>query len=140
MTLEPLLSAPWVIQVHVAGAMLGLLLGVLQFLAPKGTLPHKTIGVFWIVILSTVAVTSIFVRPSIKPGLPFFQWFSFIHIFTVITFYGLAQGMLFLVRGGKNLKMHSRPFLGIFIGGLIVAGILAFALPGRIMHKVVFGG
>ena len=37
------------------------------------------------------------------------------------------------------MKFHSRPFRGMFIFGLIVAGALAF-LPGRIMHEVAFGG
>jgi uncharacterized membrane protein len=35
--------------------------------------------------------------------------------------------------------MHKRSMLGVFIGGLLIAGNLAF-LPGRIMHAVAFGG
>ena len=137
MSLEPLLSAPWVIQVHAFGAMTAFVLGLIQFAAPKGTLPHKTIGALWIILLSAIAVSSIFIRPSVYPGLPFLKWFSWIHIFTLLTFYGIAQGVFLLLRGGPALKFHSRPFTGVFIGGLFIAGVLAF-LPGRIMHQVVF--
>ncbi len=33
---------------------------------------------------------------------------------------------------------HRRAMLGVYIGGILIAGSLAFA-PGRIMHSVVFG-
>ncbi|MEZ5893899.1 MAG: hypothetical protein R3C58_12255 [Parvularculaceae bacterium] len=138
MSLDPLLEAPLVIQIHAFGAMAAFVLGVVQIAAPKGTLPHKTLGAVWLVIMFVVGVASIFVRPSLQPGLPISQWFSPIHLFTVLTFYGIAQGLYLLARGGPQLKFHSRPFVGLFIGGLVVAGVLAF-LPGRIMHKVAFG-
>ena len=139
MSLEPLLSAPWVIQVHAFGAMAGFLLGVIQFTAPKGTLPHRTIGFLWILILTAVGVSSIFIRPSLYPGLPLIKWFSWIHLFTLLTFWAVIQGSILLIRGGPALKFHARPFRGLFIGGLVIAGALAF-LPGRIMNQVVFGG
>ena len=139
MSLEPLLSAPWVIQVHAFGAMSAFVLGVVQFAAPKGTLPHKAIGIVWIALMSAIAISSIFIRPALMPGTPFLQWFSPIHIFTIMTIYSVVQGTYFLWRGGQGLKRHKAPFIGMFIGGLIIAGGLAF-LPGRIMHQVAFGG
>ena len=139
MSLQPLLDAPLVIQVHAFGAITAFFLGVVQFVAPKGTLPHKTIGVVWLLLMTAIAVSSIFVRPSLFPGLPITQWFSFIHIFTIVTLWGVIHGSYFLLRGGSSLKNHSRPFRGIFIGGLVIAGAFAF-LPGRIMGEVAFGG
>ena len=82
----------------------------------------------------------LFIRPSLFPGLPLVKWFSWIHIFTALTLWGVIEGVFLLVRGGPALKHHARPFRGIFIGGLIIAGALAFVLPGRIMNQVVFGG
>ena len=139
MSLEPLLEAPWVIQVHVAAAVAAFFLGIVQFAAPKGTLPHRTLGAVWVFLMLTVTVGSIFVRPSLVPGLPLAQWFSWIHVFTVITAFGIVSGVGYLMRGGANLKRHKGPFIGIFIGGLIIAGAFAF-MPGRIMHDVMFGG
>ena len=68
MSLQPLLEAPWVIQVHAFGAMAAFLLGVVQFAAPKGTLPHKSLGAVWIVLMTAIAVSSIFIRPAFYPG------------------------------------------------------------------------
>ncbi|GJL94370.1 MAG: membrane protein [Hyphococcus sp.] len=138
MSLQPLLEAPWIIQVHAFGAMAAFLLGVIQFAAPKGTLPHKSLGVVWILLMTSIAVSSIFIRPAFYPGLPMTQWFGPIHLLTLLTFWGIAQGAYFLIKGGPTLKAHKGPFIGIFIGGLVIAGGLAF-LPGRIMHAVAFG-
>lgn len=139
MTLEPLLDAPLIVQVHAFAAMAAFALGAIQFLAPKGTLPHRTLGLVWIVLMAAITVSSAMIQHPVEPGDPFWERFSFIHIFTVLTAYGLVGGVLALLRGGPGLKNHSKPFTGIFIGGLIVAGALAF-LPGRIMHQVAFGG
>ncbi len=139
MSLDPLLSAPWVIQLHAFGALAAFFLGALQFTAPKGTLPHRTLGGVWIVLMAAVAVSSIFIRPALFPGLPIWKWFSPIHIFTIVTIVGVVQGVVLLSRGGPALKKHAGSFIGMFVGGLIIAGALAF-LPGRIMHQVAFGG
>lgn len=139
MSWQPLLQAPWVVQAHAFSAMAAFVLGLVQFSAPKGTLPHKTLGAVWVVLMSVIAASSIFIRPALYPGLPFAQWFSFIHFFTALTTAGIIGGVSLLLAGGPRLKRHSRPFLSIFIGGLVIAGAFAF-LPGRIMHKVVFGG
>lgn len=139
MSWGPLLEAPWIIQAHAFSAMTAFVLGLIQFAAPKGTLPHKTIGAVWIALMTVIAVSSIFIRPSLYPGLPIWRWFSWIHIFTVITAFGIAGGLFYLVRGGSNLKRHKRPFRGIFIGGIVIAGAFAF-MPGRLMHDVAFDG
>ena len=139
MSLQPLREAPWIIQLHAYAAFAAFALGLFQLAAPKGTLPHKTLGAVWIVLMTIITVSSVFVRPALYPGLPLARWFSFIHIFTIVTAFGLISGSLLLLKGGPALKNHARPFIGIFIGGLIIAGAFAF-MPGRIMHAVAFGG
>ena len=44
MTLAPLLTASPAIQLHAFAAMAAFALGLLQFAAPKGTMPHRTVG------------------------------------------------------------------------------------------------
>ncbi len=139
MTIEPLLEAPFFVQVHAFGAIAGLVLGAVQLLAPKGTLPHKTLGMVWILIMAAVGISSAFIQHPVAPGDPFWKRFSFIHLFTLLTAYALAEGGWLILRGGPGMRFHSRPFIGLFFGGLIIAGLLAF-LPGRIMHQVAFGG
>jgi uncharacterized membrane protein len=46
-SLAPLLNAEPLIQIHAFAAMAAFGLGIVQFAAPKGTLPHRTIGWIW---------------------------------------------------------------------------------------------
>jgi uncharacterized membrane protein len=139
MTLEPLLQAPLIVQVHAFGATAAFALGAVQIVAPKGTLPHKTIGVLWIAVMIIVTVSSAFILRPAPAGAAYWERLSPIHLFIPLTTFGLVSGVLLLLRGGPSLKQHSRPFVSVFLGGLIIAGVLAF-LPGRIMHEVAFGG
>ena len=69
MTLEPLLNASPLIQAHAFGAMAAFVLGVIQLTAPKGTLPHKSIGVLWLALMIIVTATSAFIaRPTERPA------------------------------------------------------------------------
>ncbi len=139
MNFTPLLEASWVVQVHAFAAMAGFFLGLIQIVAPKGTLPHRSLGVVWIGIMTIVAGTSIFIYRETEPGEPFWARYSFIHIFTIVTIFGIISGVQILLRGGPLLKRHAWPFISVFIGGLVIAGGFAF-MPGRLMHEVVFGG
>lgn len=139
MSLDPLLEAPPVIQVHAFGAMAAFILGLVQIAAPKGTLPHRTLGVAWIAIMIVVTASSAFILQPAGPGTPYWERLTPIHLFIPVTAFGLISGVRLLMRGGPRLKAHSWPFISVFLGGLIVAGALAF-LPGRIMHAVAFGG
>ena len=47
MSLAPLLNAAPAIPVHAFAAMAVFVLGVVQLAAPKGTLPHRTLGWIW---------------------------------------------------------------------------------------------
>lgn len=139
MSLDPLLSAPLVIQVHLLAAIAAFLIGVVQLVGPKGTLPHKTMGLIWLGLMALVAASAFFIQHPVEPGDPFWKRFSFIHGFILLTAWGIVSGSYYLVRGGPTTKKHSGPFIGMFIGALVIAGALAF-LPGRIMHAIVFGG
>ena len=62
MTLAPLLDASPIIQFHAAFAFAAIGLGAVQLLAPKGTLPHRTIGWAWALLMILVAGTSLFIH------------------------------------------------------------------------------
>ena len=67
MTLAPLLDAAPVIRFHAAFAFAVIGLGAVQFLAPKGTLPHRTVGWAWATLMMLVAGTSLFIH-TIRMG------------------------------------------------------------------------
>jgi uncharacterized membrane protein len=121
---------PWVIQLHIAAALLALLLGTVQLVGIKGTGVHRLIGWSWIVAMFTVAVSSLFIR-QINPGS-----FSWIHLLSGWTLIALPMA-LFAVRRGR-IASHARGMTWTFIGGLIIAGAFTF-LPGRLMWAVFFG-
>src|SRR3954469_5106507 len=62
MSLEPLLAAPLSTQVHAFAAMAAFGLGAVQLAAPKGTLPHRTIGWLWVALMVTVAASSFWIH------------------------------------------------------------------------------
>jgi uncharacterized membrane protein len=131
MTLAPLLSAAPVIQVHAFAAMGAFVLGAIQLAAPKGTLPHRTIGWVWVVLMTTIAGSAFFIH-EIRLWGPF----SPIHLLAIFTLVGLPRAVLHAHR--HEVPAHRNAMLGLFMGALVIAGAFTF-LPGRIMYKVAFG-
>ena len=62
MSLAPLLNAAPAIPLHAFAAMAAFALGVVQLAAPKGTLPHRTIGWIWVGLMATVAASSLWIH------------------------------------------------------------------------------
>ena len=50
------------IQVHAFAAMAAFALGLVQLAAPKGTLPHRTLGYIWVALMAIVCVTSFLIH------------------------------------------------------------------------------
>ena len=62
LTLAPLLEASPIIRFHASFAFAAIGLGAVQLLSPKGTLPHRTIGWAWALLMILVAGTSLFIH------------------------------------------------------------------------------
>lgn len=124
-----LLSTPLSVQVHVAGVVAALFVSILIFALPKGTGLHRLFGWIWVVGMATAAITSVVMIGDFGNGV------TPLHIFTAITVVSLAGGLISIRRG--NVRGHAGSMVGLFFGGLIVAGLFAF-LPGRTMWNVFF--
>ena len=131
MTLAPLLSASPIIQAHAFAAMMAFALGVVQLAAPKGTIPHRTVGWIWVVLMALVAVSSFWIHDIRMIG-PF----SPIHLLSIFTLAMLVVAVMHARR--HRVDRHRKAMTTIFIGALIIAGLFTF-LPGRIMHADAFG-
>jgi hypothetical protein len=68
MSLAPLLDAAPAIPLHAFAAMAAFVLGVVQLAAPKGTLPHRTLGWIWVVLMMSVAISSFWIPPDPAGG------------------------------------------------------------------------
>jgi len=131
MTLAPLLEAAPAIPLHAFAAMGAFLLGLVQFAAPKGTLPHRTIGFAWIGLMLVVAASSFWINQLRVVG----PW-SPIHLLSIFT---LAMVPLAVWKAHTHqVAAHRRIMISLFVGALLIAGLFTL-LPGRIMHKVIFG-
>ena len=131
MNFDVFFAAPWHIQLHALSGIGALGLGVVQFAAPKGTIPHRTLGYVWVALMAVTATTAIFIRQINDGG------FSFIHIFVPITFYAIVE-LSIRARRGLTAK-HRSTALWLFFGALLIPGALSF-IPGRLMWETVFGG
>jgi uncharacterized membrane protein len=129
--LAPLLDAAPQIPIHAFAAITAFALGIVEFAAPKGTLPHRTIGWIWVGLMLTVAVSSFWIHQIRLVG----PW-SPIHLLSIFTLVTVPLGVWAAHR--HRVVEHRRIMILLFSGALVIAGLFTL-LPGRIMHDVVFG-
>jgi uncharacterized membrane protein len=119
------------IQIHVIAAIGALVLGLWQFLRPKGTGDHRMLGWTWVALMITVAVTSFFIHTICS-----FGRFSWIHGLSLFTLFALIPAIAHA--RAHRAKQHQRAMTLLFSGALLVAGAFTFT-PGRIMNDVITG-
>jgi uncharacterized membrane protein len=134
MSFTPLLTASPVIQVHAFAAIAAFVLGIVQLAAPKGTLPHRTIGWVWAILLLLIAVSSFWIHGT---GFRLIGPFGPIHLLSIFTLVMVPLAVLHARR--HRVDAHRKAMIGIFLGALVIAGLFTF-VPGRVMHAVLFGG
>ena len=131
MTLAPLLDASPAIQLHAFAAMSAFVLGVVQLSAPKGTLPHRTVGWIWVALMLAVSISAFWIHQLRLWG----PW-SPIRLLAIFTLIMLPLGVWYAHR--HAVEYHRWTMIGIFAGALVIAGLFTF-VPGRIMYQVAFG-
>jgi uncharacterized membrane protein len=132
MSLAPLLDAAPAIPLHAFAAMAAFALGLVQFAAPKGTLPHRTIGWIWVALMAVVAMSSFWIHQIRLVG----PW-SPIHLLSIFTLTMLPLAVWKAHR--HQVRSHRFAMTSLFLGALVIAGLFTI-VPGRIMHRVIFGG
>jgi uncharacterized membrane protein len=121
--------APLVVQLHLATVLTGFAIGTIQMIAPKGTVPHRVMGWTFAVFLLFTALDALFIKDGPTWRLSPLQFFSLI----VLVF--LPLGVLAARR--HRVESHARAMRGLYFGGLILAGLIAF-MPGRLMWRIFF--
>jgi uncharacterized membrane protein len=131
MNLAPIADAPPAIKIHLATFLPAFVIGTwLIFFSTKGARWHRALGAVYLALMTVTAVAAFFIR-SINPG-----QLSLIHLFIPLTLFGVF-GALWNVRRG-NINGHRHAMLGLYFGGLLIAGGLTL-LPGRLLNHVFFG-
>jgi uncharacterized membrane protein len=130
-SLAPILQASPAIQIHVAAAVLALLLGPLALYRQRRDRLHRVVGYVWIIAMMLTALSSFWVH-----SMPLIGPFGPIHALSLWTLFALVRGLRAAIRG--DIAVHRGTMRGIYHFGLAAAALFTL-LPGRIMHRVLFG-
>jgi uncharacterized membrane protein len=115
------------ILVHLVFALAALVTGPLALLARKGTRWHRAAGYMWVTLMLGAALSTLFIRDFRLPNL---AGYTPIHLITIGTLAGLGAAMVAIAR--RNIRRHRQAMWGAYLGGCVVAGLLAL-LPGRFL-------
>ena len=119
---------------HLATVLAAFVLGTGLLIIRKGTPLHKMLGKIYMVLMLVTAIITSFM--SAEVGIRLFDHFGFIHLFSALVFYAVPVASYFAAKSG-NILRHKKAMLGLYIGGILIAGFFAF-LPGRSLHILLF--
>ena len=126
--LSPFWESSFAVQVHIVTALLALVIGTFVFARRKGTWLHRQMGKVWVVAMALVALSSLFIHE-----LPGWTLFSPLHALSFWTLACLIFAIVMIRRG--NVRAHEYTMMGLFAGGLVVAGLLTLSRD-LVMYKI----
>lgn len=132
MSLDPLLSASPAIQIHVAGALIALLIGPFALWRKRRDLWHRMIGYTYLTAFLTAALASFFIH-----GMRLVGPFGPIHLLSLWAIFHIVRGVQ--QARARQIAAHRATMRGLYFQALGVALIFTF-LPGRVMNQLVFPG
>ena len=119
---------------HLATVIPAFGIGTLQLLKRKGTPIHKRLGRIYMMLMMAIALITLAMPAQVGPQ--FLHHFGFIHAFSLLALFSVPTAYLAARRG--DLKAHRAAMIGLYVGGILIAGGFAFA-PGRMLHGWLFG-
>ena len=119
---------------HLGAIAPAFLMATFMMVTKKGTEVHKLIGRIYMVLMLFTAMVTLLMSAQVGPRL--FNHFGFIHLLSVLVLYCVPSAYWAIKNG--NVKRHRWSMIGLYIGGLIVAGGFTL-MPGRMLGNVLFG-
>ena len=117
------------IVIHVSTVIPAIPLGAYLLLARKDTARHKQLGKLWIGLMVATALSALFIQTGGS--------FSWLHIFVPITLHAAWKTVATARKG--DMKGHRSAILGLYVGALMIPGVVALLAPYRLMNVLVFG-
>lgn len=117
------------VMIHVASVLPTIPLGGYLLLAPKGTPRHRMLGKAWLVLMLVTATSAIFIQTTGS--------FSWIHLFVPLTFHAAWKVMNTARKG--DIAAHKRHLVTTYLTALMLPGLAAFLIPGRLMNVMLLG-
>lgn len=130
--IQHLIATRPVVALHLFAALLATVVGAVLLTRRKGTGGHKTLGWTWVVLMATVALTSLFIRGG---KLPDIAGWSPIHLLTLTVLITVPAAVVAVRRG--NVSRHRATMISIYVGACLVAGAFTL-LPGRFLGDLVW--
>lgn len=118
------------IRIHLATALVALLLGATLMVRRKGRAFHRVAGWAWVTLVAVTAGSTLFIT-SLNHG----KW-SLLHLITGWVLLVLPLAVIWAKR--HNVARHRRAMMGLFYGGFAINLVIAF-LPGRLLWTLLFG-
>lgn len=119
---------------HLATVAPAFLIGTFLLLRRKGSPLHKALGRIYLLLMVATGLATLFMPAHVGPR--FLGHFGLIHAFSLFALYSAPAAYLAARRG--NIQAHRKSMIGLYLGGILVAGAFAFS-PGRMLHDWVFG-
>ena len=117
------------VMTHVATVIPCVPLGLYLLLARKGTALHKQLGKLWVALMVITATATLFIHEGMA--------LSWIHIFVPFTY--RASWLIVKTARKGDIKGHKAEIVSLFLGALMIPGVFAIVLPGRLMNVMIFG-
>lgn len=117
------------IMFHVATVIPCVPLGLYLLIARKGDAVHKALGKLWIALMVITATSTLFIHEGMA--------LSWIHIFVPLTY--RASWLIVSSARKGDIKRHKAEIVSLFLGALMIPGVFAIILPGRLMNVMLFG-
>jgi len=118
---------------HLGTILPAFAIGTALLFMRKGTPLHKLLGRVYMPLMLATAVITLLMPAAVGPKL--FGHFGFIHIFSLLVLYSVPSAYLYARRG--DVARHKKEMVGLYIGGMLIAGSLAF-MPGRMLNQMLF--
>jgi uncharacterized membrane protein len=115
---------------HLATILPAFAIGTWLLVNRKGAARHKRLGRAYMALMLATALISLFMPAEVGPQL--LGHFGFIHGFSLLTLV-LVPSAFLAARQGR-LQLHRGNMIGLYVGGILLAGAFAFA-PGRLLHQ-----
>jgi uncharacterized membrane protein len=120
--------------IHLATIVPAFLIGTWLLAKRKGTPQHRSLGKIYLALMLFTGVVTLFMPAVVGPRL--FNHFGFIHLFSVLTLYSVPSAYLAARR--RDIAAHRGAMIGLYVGGLLIAGAFAFG-PGRLLNRWLLG-
>lgn len=136
MTLAPLWTASWAVQVHLLTLVMALLVGSWQtFISRKASPTHRRLGVVFISLMIATALVTLLIHER-APHSAFFG-LSLLHLYVplilvlcTLAWYGAVA---------RQRRLHRFAVVSLYFGSLLFTGLVQVLLTRGISHEIFFG-